>query len=215
MGAFLSWLAYPPGNLKDELMAEIERRERQNRLPVRGGFLTLEFIDELFTVGNIAQQLREHEEVRLLPKKERIQLAQFIKQNQQKLYAILLLMDESHHLSLNNARAFTDESLFDIPEPGLASLPCDLATLETLPLFRGFASAFYEKQFVFPPGLPTGRTISHPPHFIFPFANERERVGYGSFGEVYKVEIPSGFLPPQADEKVSKVFASPRQTPGH
>jgi hypothetical protein len=210
MGAYLARFAYPPpsGNLKDKLMAEIERRKEQNRLPVRGGFLTLNFIDELFTVESIAQQLQQHEEGRRLSRKEIIQLAQSIKQNQQKLYAILLLMDKSHHLISNNAKLFTDQRLFEIPEPGLASLPCRLEILETQSLFNGFASAFYEKQFVFPPSLPTSRTVFYHPHFIFPFANERERVGNGSFGEVYKVEIPNGFLSPLADEEASKVFTS-------
>jgi hypothetical protein len=195
-------------------MAEIERRRSQNHLPIRGGFLTLGYIDELFTVEGISQQLQKYEEFQRISKAKRAELALFIKENQQKLYAILLLMDQSHHLISDKARAFTDKYLFAIQKPGLASLPCPLSTLETLPLFRGFASAFYEQQYVFPPSLSTPETVKHPLHFKFPFANERERVGNGSFGEVYGVEIPRGFLLPLADEDVSKVFMSFSQIAG-
>ncbi|KAH8626784.1 SPS1,serine threonine protein kinase [Alternaria alternata] len=199
MGAYQTLLAFPPPppvDLKDNLVAEIDRRKQLNHLPVRGGFLTFDFIDRLFTVVNITQQLQKHEEAQRLSTKTITLYAQTIKLHQQKLYAILLLMDKSHCLLSDKAKAVTDRSLFEIPEPGLASLPCPLATLEASPLFHDFAHSFYEKQFVFPPSLPASRTEVYPPNFIFPFASRPKRIGGGSFGEVFRVEIPNGILSP-------------------
>ncbi|CAN9166884.1 unnamed protein product [Alternaria alternata] len=206
MGAYQTLLAFPPPpvDLKDKLVAEIDKRKRVNDMPVRGGYLTFDFIDRLFTVANIAQQLQKHEEAQRIPRQDITLHAQFIKQHQQKLYAILLLMDNSHYLLSSKAKAVTDRKLFEIPESGLASLPCPLPTLEAFSLFHGFSDAFYKMQFVFPPSLPASRTVLYPPDFIFPFASKPERVGEGSFGEVSTVEIASGILSPLADKDIFK-----------
>jgi hypothetical protein len=190
-------------------MEEIETRSKQNGLPKRGGFLTFEFIDGLFTIENIAEQFRQHQDSLPLPRKERYLLAQSIKKDQQKLYAILLLMDKSDRLTSSKARAYTDKFLFPTAQPGHASLPCPSSKLEKLKnsaLFHGIASAFYEKQFVFPPSLSTTTTETYPLCFTFPFASQRDLIGHGSYGDVFKVEIPNGFLQSNQRGKAPQVI---------
>ena len=181
-------------DLKGALEAEIRKTKKANNMEERGGFVPNEFLDILLTPRNIKKRLQTD-----FPRLEEMRLEQWtrtIHKSGMKLYAILILLDESRRI----------KDLFTRPKPPVVDDVllfqedfCTEKDLQKIGLWD-IKESFYRAQWIFPPLL-TGKSLQKfdPTSFIFPFTSKRKKVGHGSFGVVFKVEIAKGHmkLPPE------------------
>jgi hypothetical protein len=198
-----------PVDLKGLLEAKIKQTIEANQLEHRGGFLTTDFVTEIFTTENLAEQLKDHPEAESVPSEDLRKTAQKIRDHQKQLYAILLLMGESrriHSVIFSEVNSIKDEFLFR-PTTTVPSLQWyTKERLDRLTFFDGIADTFYRKQWIFPPSLLTTETLEFPEkHFVFPFESAPELLGSGLHGDVYKVTVSSHFLQIRQSEQVSHV----------
>ncbi|KAH8725182.1 kinase-like domain-containing protein [Phaeosphaeriaceae sp. PMI808] len=185
-------------DLKKALERQIDLAKEQNTLRGKGGFLTEKFVGELFTVDNIkARLLKRDVDTRLHNHYDIAQLASTIKDEGTKLYAILILLEQSHRISplLKGSPLINDNSLFGARQTGIASSTCSLDKLKGFASLKDIADEFYEKQWIFPPSLMGEVTFDfHAKYFRFPFTSEPQKLGGGSYGEVFAVDLPRGYL---------------------
>lgn len=198
-------------DLKKLLEKQMERAKEQNGLPARGAFITEEFVRELFTLENIKEQLKDDVDTQSYSTYNIRQLAQFIKDKGKKLYAVLILLDQSPLIRplFERTPQVTDSFLFETPRSGFASLPCPMEKLKSIKHLADIADDFYQKQFVFPPSLTADETQDfHPRFFMFPFSSKPQRLNNGAYGEVYAVNLPKGYLEPHTNitEESTKVL---------
>jgi hypothetical protein len=186
----------PTADLKVLLEAKMKKTIEENGLGYRGGFLTVDYVQEIFTTENLAEQLKDHPECRWHAAHVRKQLAVSIKENWKQLYSVLLLIGESHRIHRipqSEAKLINDEYLF-----GSTTDTYELERLQSVTFFDGIADAFYQKQWIFPPGLSAPKTLDFPvKHFHFPFTSARRVLGDGQggyHGVVYEVEVSGSFL---------------------
>lgn len=194
----------PTADLKALLEAKMKKMIDKNGLEYRGGFLTVDYVQEIFTTENLAEQLKDHPEGRWHSAHVRKQLAVSIRENQKQLYSILLLIGESHRIHRipqSEAKLINDDHLF-----GPTTNAYELERLQSMTFFDGIADAFYRKQWIFPPSLSAPKTLEFPAeHFRFPFTSERRTLGNGYHGDVYAVEVPSSFLQTKQSNDISQV----------
>ncbi|KAF2656071.1 hypothetical protein K491DRAFT_757864 [Lophiostoma macrostomum CBS 122681] len=187
--------------LKEILTKELGNAKQRNRLAARGEFISEAFLHDHLTIDNIKIQLKEDIATKTHDDYERKRLAHTIRLKSRKLYAILILLDESERISTLVAAGIDDESLFGTPKPGYASSVCSLENLNKLILFEDYAQPFFEKQWVFPPSLLGNETVQFPSkQFVFPFLNVPRFLGKGGFGEVVVVDLPRGYLEALGDD---------------
>ena len=181
-------------NLKEALESKIKDTQQMNELP-RGGFLSEETLDEILSVENIEENLRQ-----TLPKGAPQQgadiesLALDVHGTARKLYATLLLIGEPSRIKflLEKSPPVNDNLLFT-PVDKLSNF-CPLEKLQKH-LSADIAIHFYEKQWHLPHQLSEAVTHEFPPqHYIFPFKERPEHIGAGSYGSVCKVSIPRSYL---------------------
>jgi hypothetical protein len=184
--------------LKTLLLAELRRTNELNHLPHRGAFLTTDRVDEIFSTESLVEQLKDHQDGKHLSIHARKALAETIKVHHKRLYAILLLMDESsriHGIPEGEIDLIRDDYLFAPIKGKLTMESYTQEKLEDLAFFRGITNEFYKKQWMFPPRFSTTETLEFPvEYFIFPFTSNRKSIGGGYHGDVYEVAISSGIL---------------------
>jgi hypothetical protein len=193
--------------LKALLEAKMKDAIETNGLEYRGGFLTVEAVTDILTKENLAKQLAEHPDARWHSWHARGELAGKIRDNQKQLYTILLLINESHRIHRvheTEVDSIKDEFLFKTTTTGYTQ-----ERLKNQSFFEGIATAFYRKQWIFPPGLSTSKTLDFPAEcFVFPFKSTRHTLGDGNggyHGDVYAVEVPSYFLQTSRSDQSSQV----------
>jgi hypothetical protein len=188
----------PTVKLKTQLLAELKRTNELNHLPHRGAFLTTDRVDEIFSTESLVEQLKDHQDGKHLSVHARKALAERIKVHHKRLYAILLLMDESsriHGIPEGEIDLIRDDCLFAPIKSKLTMKSYTQEKLKDLAFFRGITDEFYKKQWVFPPTLSTTETLEFPPeHFIFPFISDRRWIAGGYHGDVHEVAVLSEFL---------------------
>jgi hypothetical protein len=199
-------------DLKIALETEMEKMKQANRL-ARGDFVSDKYLDKLFTIKNLKGNLRP-----LLPPTwmgfrepmELGQLANNVRNSAQRLYAILLLMDQSPRIIplLSYDPPVDDKFLFgspDDPKDNLITF-CSLKRLLLSPL-EDIAEEFYNKQWHCPPQLSDSITHEFPPDlYIYPFTGPPINIGGGGYGAVQKVDIAKGYLEhPNAYQNVNKI----------
>jgi hypothetical protein len=131
-------------------------------------------------------------------------LVQKIKSHQ-KLYAILILMDESKLIldvldvgpepmgdaSLPRPQGQAQMDIYDLG----SEHPYELKALQRIEAFSKCADALYREQWKIPPRLKAETHYDFPAeHFVFPFVSKPKVIGHGSYGQVYEVEIARGHL---------------------
>jgi hypothetical protein len=207
--------SYGNVSLGTALEDEIERARHLNNQTARGGFVSIGFIHSLLTIENIKKQLKEVPDTRgYLGAKRTTELAHLIKEQGSKLYTILILLGKSDRirsLMVAGKPPINDSLLFRSPGRGHASLPCSLEDLQGIPELSDIANEFYKKQWIVPPSLLSDETrVFDAQHFRFPFASSPRRLGRGSYGEVFAVELPKGYLEPleNTSNESSQVLSS-------
>jgi serine/threonine protein kinase len=186
-------------SLRASLENEIQRTERLNKQRARGGFLSIGFIRDTLTIEKIKEQLKEVPAPLEYLGLEKNNLPHLIRDQASKLYTILLLLNESQRIKglMRRKPPINDDFLFRSLGKRYASQPCSLERLQGVTELSDIARDFYEKQWIIPPSLLSHETrIFDTQHFRFPFASVPQRLGSGTFGEVYAVKLPKGYLEP-------------------
>jgi hypothetical protein len=197
---------------KMTLKREIERelkRERYHRAHRETGFVSLEFIHTLFAMGNPSNlRLSLQDDLNLLRRSESdipIQplsierLETFVRESAPKLYALLLLMEQSVRM----ISIFLDD--YPISDKIFGPHDTDnvnfssLNFLESNVHLKDIARDIYEKQWYIPPVLSQSQTSHFPKkYFRFPYLSEPLMIGSGIIGHVNRVTVANGHL--EADD---------------
>ena len=191
-------------DLKDQLEACVDKRKQTSGqkemeargLRVRGGFLTHEDLQGLFTRPNVVAQLRQD-----FPNDNEDSIGELytlIRSHGSKMYAILIWIGESKRVKkLMFTDKVDDNTLFRIQEQGedICQSYCTEETLGKYAGMQSIARIFYENQWIVPPTLPAIVDQVFPPKlFVFPFEKTSHYIDSGSYGKVCEMKIADGFL---------------------
>jgi len=197
-------------DLKEKLINKMNENAERNGLEDRGKYISSKDLGELFNDENLrahVSQVFGYWPWRWLPNPERDSLVSKIQYCGQKLYAILVMLDEPGIIRelLYGKPEVDDRMLFGKNESGYHKL-CSEATLRRIPHLKGIAKEFYRVQSHFPPKLYLEKTVQEfdPLYCVMPFVQKGHAIGHGSFGIVFETEIEEEFLKPC---KYAKVYA--------
>jgi len=176
-----------------ELKRQMDLMGGKNGLNPRGRFISDDFLQLLFTPENLRQRLQDFESVL----SKRVQYEEFIKKRAKRVYAILILLDESSRILEFKEGGVDDARLFGVSEDDFSKCFCTKEKLREIPQLEGLVDKFYEMQWVFPPTLSSTETLFFDAKFFrFPFTTEPKWIGCGAIGHVYEVEIGPGYIKP-------------------
>jgi len=183
-------------DLKQILENQIHEMEK-NKEGKSVGFIPVDYLKEEFykpgsiTFRKVKEQL-ENDFSHWEPK-ERENLQQAIQSSGGKLYAILILLDETHKIFIlmDKEQPVNDSTLFGNNK----ERSCNQDELSKIPQLRDIAPEFYKKQWIIPPVLCSNEEPEFPiESFIFPFSNDPAYHNRGSYGLIFTTEIASGHL---------------------
>lgn len=176
--------------IKEKLKCRIKENRDKNKLPIRGRFLGIEDLKEILTFDDIKTLLRED-----FPNMDDEALEHWcvvIRDHRRKSYTILILEDMADKIDQldKDNHELHDEALFNQPFSNTG--PCDFPWE---PVDSNIAKILKEWQWIVPPRLLNNVHQTFPAKlFRFPFVQESERIGYGSFGTVHETKIAEGHL---------------------
>lgn len=184
----------------------------KNGMEKRGEFIPEESLKDIFTTGSLKQKLQA--DFNFLSQRQVKDVTQRIQRCGKKLYALLILMDESKLILklLDQAPPVDDGRLWGLvrldPEDPGSEPPYAFKSLQQIDVLSGCADALYKQQWKIPPLLTAETHHSFPvEHFVFPFASKPEKISNGSYGVIYGVEIAKGHLElPQGHHEVGHVL---------
>ena len=191
--------------LKEEIEKGIESSEYVRTFRT-AKFVSLGFIADLFESIN-SQKLRlsiQADLEFLRAKRPELhtndikveKLVDYVKKEASKLYAVLLLVGQSHRIVLlyNNDHRVTDH-IFEKGEDSNAMPYCSLEYLRSMPQLGDISDDIFEKQWCVPPVLRRETHQKFPIKlFRFPFQSQPQIIGSGGWGQVYKVKVAEGHL---------------------
>ncbi|KAF2465668.1 uncharacterized protein BDR25DRAFT_345891 [Lindgomyces ingoldianus] len=197
--------------LKDEIEAEMnnisyQRQHRDTR------FVKRSFIESLFS-ENSPPKLRNSLRADIAASKDDdalshidvTNLEKFVSGRAAKLYCVLLLLDRSQLIvALSHANPPITDDIFDKMHGDFGPY-CSLEFLQNCPDLHHIAEDVFKHQWCIPPIF---RPEAHGKYeaawdLRFPFLTEPKRIGGGSFGEVFKVQVADehldaeGYIPGQ------------------
>lgn len=190
----------PRTNLKAKLQAQMKAMSGSNGMEKRGSFIPEGYLRELFTASKLKKKLQE--DFSFLESRQLDRLTDKIRTQGRRLYATLLLMDESQLiiklLELNDP---IDDSVFSAAMLSKerkyrdTGMPNTLRSLKQVDELSDVADTLYETQWIIPPSLPPDSHLSFPvEHFVFPFLSQPKKISNGSYGVVYGVEVAKGHV---------------------
>jgi len=174
---------------------QITTQARYSSMIGRGGFLTHKDLNDVFTDGNLRNQLMH--DFSNIDGDEISSLAKSIQTRGPKLYAILLWIRESGSIKVALENGIDDDKVFTVRQDDeeIRLSYCTEKRIRGYPGFEHIAHEFYKNQWIIPPKLPTKTNQEFPAeYFIFPFEVAGERIAKGGNGEIYQVKIAPGFL---------------------
>jgi hypothetical protein len=181
----------PIVDFKKELEGRMVEMANRNGLTDRGGYISDDFLQELFTSKNIEQRLiHDYEQSYQLS-----ELEEFIRKRAKRVYAVLVLIDEPRRIrDLKNRKPAVDDALLFQSLDDYSSMSyCKKETLEKYLELAEVAERFYEMQWAFPPTLSSCDVLHFDAKFFrFPFKTRPNRIGSGGSGQVHEVEIEGG-----------------------
>ncbi|CAI6340836.1 unnamed protein product [Periconia digitata] len=193
--------------VKDKLLGEIETRKQANNLPVRGGFISRGFLNDVLTSSAIRELLQEDYPGTALDDAKFELLHKAISTNLKKTYALLLLLDAGHHiLDLYDYRsnALSDENLFDSPSIYSGVSPRFGFPRDEEYISKELSESLIKQQWVVPPPLTNAIHQRFPVEdFRFPFDEQPQHFKSGAYGIICRVKISHGQLefPEDFDQK--------------
>lgn len=183
----------PSSDFKKELDTYMADMRARNKLDIRGGFISLQFLKRLFTPENLKERLDS--DFKLQPY-ELTELEEFIRTRAKLVYAILILIDTPQLIQkLKKCQPAVDDILLFKASEGDPRSFCKKASLKKIPELSDVLDSFYEAQWVFPPPVPATETLFFDAKFFkFPFITQPHGIGHGGSGQVHEVDIDGGFL---------------------
>ena len=185
-------------DFKGRLEREMDEMQEKNSLKRRGRFIHEDYLRTLFISEDLKERLRvecDYGQFGPFERKKLVNLEQMIRNKARKLYAILILLEESGRIRNLIERAFvTDDVIFTEPRKGFGA-HCTRECLSHVDGLSDIANKFYETQWIFPPFLSADSHQHFPPTlFVFPFTSKPSAISGGSYGTVYEIEIAKGYL---------------------
>jgi len=168
---------------------------RRNKLVHRGGYISNDFVQKLFTTERLTRQVQ----LSTSPQspQELQDLVNFIEKRATKIFAILLLIDQDGLIAgLYGQRPVEDDrSLFNNADAAASKPYCTIERLQKIPPLCAVAEKVYKTQWVFPAVLSPNVHLDFDPKFFkFPFQTSSTRIGSGASGQVHRVVFEKGYL---------------------
>ena len=180
-------------DLRQALKDQMEAMEKQNELVHRGGYISEDFVQRLFTPENLMDQLQLD---RTTEGVQDVQgLVNFIRIRARKTFAILVRIGEGKRIAtLQNSQPMVDDHLLFDNHDGDASKPyCILKKLQGIPALHDLASEVYKIQWDFPTAFSPDHHLEFDPRFFkFPFQTKSKCIANGGNGHVYRVKFEEG-----------------------
>ncbi|KAF2007560.1 hypothetical protein P154DRAFT_517239 [Amniculicola lignicola CBS 123094] len=182
-------------DIKRRLESWMKSTEKENKLALRGSFIPEQELKGIMTLENIMNMLPGDVNLEKYNDRAFNRLAKTIKDTASKVYAVLILIDQSDRIcDLMDQKPPIDDNYLFQSSNGTVRFCSSLENLRKTPILREFAEEFYKMQWALPQSLTAHGLPEFGKDFIFPFASPRKFLGGGSYGEVCEVTIPAEYL---------------------
>jgi len=182
-------------DIKKRLQDRMEFMSATNQLPMKGGFIEYDFLDQ--TLGRREIRLLLKEDFEQMSENRLDELSAIISQSFKKTYALLLMSDRADAIRriVDDRNRFDDDHFFNAPFQVSRAYEPDLCQWRPQESMAEVRDILIRKQWLIPPRLVSNIHQQFPAReFIFPFVEKPELINYGSFGGVYKVRIAARHL---------------------
>lgn len=179
-------------SIRTKFMRKIRENKEANRLPIKGGFLGINYLREVLTEDEIRSLLRE--DFPIMDEETLEDWCLVIRDRRSKTYSILILEDMADSIDKleRHDHALDDEALYN--QPFLDSTTYEFPWK---PSDSSVAQILEKNQWLVPPRLSSKVHQRFPPKlFNFPFTQKPEMISSGSYGAVHEVNIAEGHLEP-------------------
>jgi hypothetical protein len=197
--------------LKDEIKAEMNKVS-YTRTHRDTCFVSHDSIEALFNKVNppmlrnsLRADIEASESNEVQSRMDVKRLESYVRDKATKLYCVLLLLDKSQLIvAILHAKPPITDDIFNTMDGDFGPY-CSLEYLRSTPSLCNIAEGVFEQQWCIPPVFNPGAHMKYKAewNFRFPFTNEPERIGQGSFGKVFKVQIAAKHLDAEGHIPVS------------
>jgi hypothetical protein len=200
-------------SLKERIESAMEHGyERSHR---ETAFIANDALLELFATQALQQNLRrDFQEYGNQKKKTKAreveELAEYVKTSATKLYAVLVLLEQSKRIiQLFRCNPRITDKIFEQSDDKYGPY-CHMTYLQNCKYLEDVATEFFDMQWCIPPKFDDQKHQRFPEtHLRFPFTSKPERLPeQGSWGVVSRVTLAGGHLNPEYDVLVGLIVLS-------